>query len=246
MACETSSDGPSPICRLYFSFFKGVCPDHEPLFFDAPNSATPWIYSAALVAVRELWARTPSVTADEVSTCGLHGLRVSGNVGVTRGLGKETAKAQGGWESDAQDWYHRVGYDQVVQIPDAIVASWQAQEADFDVGGINGPVVDPFSPRAARLQGGAGSRPAPHQDPEPVERTLNPGLAGRGPSVPRGSPPALLTQGTPHLGWCSVTSYQLGGLWVGNVRRRARAQSFMLGQVAPNTRLSKAQRQRLS
>ena len=95
-------------------------------------------------------------------------------MGVTRGLGKETAKAQGGWESDAQDQYPRVGYDQVVQIPGAIVASWQAQESNYDFGGINGPVVDPFSPRAARPPPEvADLRPAPPRDPEPGERTLN-------------------------------------------------------------------------
>ena len=59
-------------------------------------------------------------------------------------MGKDIAKAQGGWESDAQDSYHRVGYDQVIQIPRAIVASWTAQESDYDFGGINGPVVDPL------------------------------------------------------------------------------------------------------
>ena len=53
------------------------------------------------------------------------------------------------------------------------MASWQAQESSYDFGGINGPVVDPFSPRAARPPEVAGLRPAPPRDPEPVERTLN-------------------------------------------------------------------------
>ena len=83
--------------QLYFSFFSNTRPDDEPLFVDAPGDATPWIDSAALTACRELWARTPGVTTAEANTCGLHGLRVSGNVGVTRELGKEIAKAQGGW-----------------------------------------------------------------------------------------------------------------------------------------------------
>ena len=111
---------------MWLQLYEGTHPDDEPLFVDAPDGATPWVYTSALNAVRELWARTPGVSAAEANTCGLHGLRVSGNVGVTRGLGKETAKAQGGWESDAQDRYHRVGYDQVVQIPGAnrgVVAS---------------------------------------------------------------------------------------------------------------------------
>ena len=78
--------------QLYFSFFEGACPGDKPLFVDAPDGAAPWIYNAALTAVRELWARTPGVSAAEANTCGLHGLRMSGNVGVTRGLGKETAE----------------------------------------------------------------------------------------------------------------------------------------------------------
>ena len=87
--------------QLYFSFFNDSRPDDEPLFVDSPGEATPWIYSSTLSACIELWARTPGVTKAVASTFGLHGLRVSGNVGVTRGLGKEVAKAQGGWESEA-------------------------------------------------------------------------------------------------------------------------------------------------
>jgi hypothetical protein len=111
---------------------------------------------------------------------------VSGNVGVTRNLVKEIAKAQGGWESDSQDRYHRVHVDQVVQIPTAIVASFTERATAYDFCGINGPVDDPLSPRAARSLGTARFEPTlpPVPDP-PGERTMDPPGQARADRVAR-------------------------------------------------------------
>ena len=78
-----------------FSFFTEVRSLDEPFFVSRPGEATPWTYGSALTARRKLWARTPDATTAMANTCGLHGrLRVGGNVGVTRQLGRSLAKTQ--------------------------------------------------------------------------------------------------------------------------------------------------------
>ena len=125
------------------------------------DTSQAYLYRSAMDHCRELWARTPGVSLEMAKTCGLHGLRVAGNNGVTKTKGKELARAQGGWTAKgSQGRYDRWDMAEVAQIPAAIVSSWDAR-ADPD------PVfqVQP-----------APTRPAPAaisaSPPPPVERSI--------------------------------------------------------------------------
>ena len=136
-----AEDGPCNILewlRCYFSFFTGGARDPTGPFFvrrDGADLSVPFLYSQGLSDVRALWARAPGVTPAMAASCGLHGLRVAGNNGCTKALGKELARVQGGWapgEGSAQTRYDRHDLADVLRIPGAIVSSWAAREADFD------------------------------------------------------------------------------------------------------------------
>ena len=140
------SDGNTNIMlwlKLYFSFFNGVTRDPYEPFFQARDRRRGLLYAHGTSDVRELWARTPGVTAELAKTCGLHGLRVAGNNGTTKSLGKDLARAQGGWASErTQSRYDRQDMADVVRIPGAIASSWADREADFDFGAIQQPGTD--------------------------------------------------------------------------------------------------------
>jgi len=105
------SDGDTNIImwlQLYFSFFAGQERSPFDPFFLARDQRRGLLYSHGMDDVRALWARTPGVTPELAKTCGLHGLRVAGNNGTTKSLGKELARAQGGWASEqTQSRYDR-------------------------------------------------------------------------------------------------------------------------------------------
>jgi hypothetical protein len=173
--------------RRYFSFFSEARSPKDPFFVFSPRETRPWLYQGALDACRELWARTPGVTSEMAATCGLHGLRVGGNGGVTRVLGRWLAKAQGGWDSDSQDRYDRVDMQEVVQIPGAIVSSWTARETEFDFGGV---VPTATHPHVAPRVRPAGEPLAAAEPPRPAERVVDRSGTARAIRVAR------VTQGT--------------------------------------------------
>ena len=95
---------------------------------------------------------------------GLHGLRVAGNNGTTKSLGKELARAQGGWASEqTQSRYDRHDLADVVRIPEAIAASWATREVEFEFGAIREGEGDQARPPP----------PAPPPPPVVVERTVS-------------------------------------------------------------------------
>ena len=140
------SDGNTNIMfwlKLYFSFFNGITRDLNEPFFQARDRRRGLLYAHGTSDVRELWARAPGVTPEMAKTCGLHGLRVAGNNGTTKSLGKELARVQGGWASErTQSRYDRQDMADVVRIPGAIAASWTEREAEFDFGAIQQPGAD--------------------------------------------------------------------------------------------------------
>jgi hypothetical protein len=164
------SDGDTNIIiwlKLYFSFFSGVTRDPFSPFFVERDMRQGLTYAHGTKDVRELWARTPGVSPELAKSCGLHGLRVAGNNGTTKTLGKDIARVQGGWASErTQSRYDRQDMADVVRIPGAISASWAAREADFDFEAIQVPNADLASP----------SFVAPNHAPQvlpPVERHVS-------------------------------------------------------------------------
>lgn len=165
--------------QRYFSFFVEARDPGAP-FFVCDDLVSVYTYGQATEDCRRLWALTPGVTLAQAAACGLHGLRVAGNCGTTRSLGKWLAKVQGGWESDAQDRYDRVDLRDVVRIPDGIVRSWQQRDPDFEFGAIlptpaNGAGTGPGVRASPRPAGGDSSTSrAP-----PVERRVDSSGGGR-------------------------------------------------------------------
>jgi hypothetical protein len=155
--------------KLYFSFFQGVNRDPLEPFFQARDRRRGLLYAQGMSDVRELWARTPGVTTELAKTCGLHGLRVAGNNGTTKSLGKELARAQGGWASErTQSRYDRQDMADVVRIPGAIVSSWADREEDFDFGAIQQPGVDHLPSLYTVVPGTSAL-----SSPPPVERRVS-------------------------------------------------------------------------
>jgi hypothetical protein len=163
------TDGPCGIIQwlqLFFSFFDARRPPFSPFFVahDPRHAGEAYLYPHALTDARELWARTPGVSAVLAKTCGLHGLRVAGHNGTSRVLGKAVSKVQGGWSSDkSQTRYDRSDLADIVRIPGAIVSSWANREVDFDFAAILQPADD-------------GPRPGPvvRALSAPVERAVEP------------------------------------------------------------------------
>jgi hypothetical protein len=159
-----------PWLQRFFSFFAGVERDRTSPFFVARDRQRGLLYAHGMADVRELWARTPGVSPALAKTCGLHGLRVAGNNGTTKSLGKDVARAQGGWASDqTQSRYDRFDMTEIVRIPGAIATSWSSREADFDFSAVRGADEDD-----ARQP-----TPPPPLPPlyVPVERVVSPSLA---------------------------------------------------------------------
>ena len=133
--------------RLYFSFFAGVQRDRSAAFFVGHDRAGELTYSEGMEDVRVLWARTPSVSVELAKTRGLHGLRVAGNQGATRSVGKVLAKIQGGWNSESgQSRYDRADLADVVSIPMAIIGTWDARQSDFELSAVEGIQSDVLPP----------------------------------------------------------------------------------------------------
>ena len=143
--------------QLYFSFFAGIQRRPSAPFFLAGDTGPRDLervltYSKGMEHVRALWARTPGVTAEMSKQCGLHGLRVAGNNGVTRTLGKEVARAQGGWAGEeTRSRYDRVDLADVVTIPTAIARSWAARESEFDFSAVSPPEAQAARPSSVPL-----------------------------------------------------------------------------------------------
>jgi len=188
------SEGPCDLIlwlKRFYSFFNGVRRgDHEPFFLardTGPRDHSRILtYSRGMADVRELWTRVPGVTPEVAKTCGLHGLRVAGNNGVTRILGKEVARAQGGWAShETRRRYDRVDLADVVTIPSAMAQSWAMRERDFDFSavqpaqGLPLPAPPPTPPP-----------PPPQAQPPPVERLVRP-LPATQRNVRRGAQPCF-------------------------------------------------------
>ena len=170
--------------QRYFSFFQGARAPDAP-FFVRDDFETPYLYGGGLDDIRELWSRTPGVTPAMAKTCGLHGLRVSGNTGTTRAFGRWLAKCQGGWDSESQERYDRADKRDVVEIPAGIVRSWQARDPDFDFDAITGvrqQLQDGRvgGPSLSSRPGTTLSVPDPPARTAPQERSVSsPGMARR-------------------------------------------------------------------
>jgi hypothetical protein len=198
--------------QRYFSFFAQSRPGSDPFFVSRPDEARPWLYQGALVACRMLWARTPGVTEAMTATCGLHGLRVGGNGGVTRVLGRWLAKAQGGWDSESQDRYDRVDLQEVVQIPGAIISSWSARETEFDFGGVVPTAARPQLAQPAVLAGGPLVAAEPRRSAERVVDQSGTARPIRIARVTQGTRPALTLPRSPPASAIQCPSLPAGWL----------------------------------
>ena len=178
--------------RLYFSFFAGVQRDQLSSFFVGHDLSGELTYSEGMDDVRALWARTPGVSVSLAKSCGLHGIRVAGNQGTTRSLGKLLAKIQGGWNSESgQGRYDRADMSEVVSIPGAIVSSWDARQSDFDLSAVEQlrpdeppppPSVRPTSAPAERVVSRAAGS-ANIRRPQPFDSSVvSNSRAGRRPA----------------------------------------------------------------
>ena len=177
-------DAPGPCSMVMwlqrlFQFYSARRSATEP-FFVSRDGSHALLYRQGLRDCRELWSRTPGVSAEMAKTCGLHGLRVAGNNGTRKTKGKSLAKVQGGWASEAsQDRYDRQDMAEVVDIPNAIVSLWSAPVPAHD------PVFDIQQPESDLLPEPASAAPAPAP---PVERAVQ--VRGASRNVRRGRPPS--------------------------------------------------------
>ena len=74
-------------------------------------------------------------------------MRVAGNQGATRSVGKVLAKIQGGWNSESgQSRYDRADLADVVSIPMAIIGTWDARQSDFELSAVEGVQSDVLPP----------------------------------------------------------------------------------------------------
>lgn len=149
--------------QCYFKFFTGARSGDEPFFVHSVEDTTrAYLYQTCMDHCRGLWSKGAGVSMEQAKTCGLHGLRVAGNNGVTRTLGREMARVQGGWVAGgSQGRYDRFDMAEVVQIPNAIVSSWAQRDSADPLLQRVAPPPPPAAPPAAR--------PAPL----PMERAIH-------------------------------------------------------------------------
>ena len=203
--------------QRYFSFFPGRRDSTAPFFVEAPTSVRALLYKRGMDNVRRLWALVPGVGRDLARTRGLHGLRVAGHNGTSRELGKDVARAQGGWASaESQGRYDRFDLAEVARIPGAIARSWSDR-------GLSQPPADVVvraaaAPRAAEQPSAAVApqaavppavvpvRPGPPVERSPARlgarnvRVQQPYAGGApsgsaGPSVVEAAPPSSACSG---------------------------------------------------
>ena len=158
-------DAPEPLFSLrlwlarLFALHGAARPDGTAFFVNPARRSAPLTYAQAQVHVRALYQRAASEA--EAAKYGLHSLRVTGYALSKRGVGEELTVAHGGWRSLAHRRYDRFSLQEVLKLPEAMLAV----HADEALAPADAGVAQEAGPAAATSVAAASSAASPPPPP---------------------------------------------------------------------------------